>query len=105
MIKGVVPGKYIEYVWTVAGFCEETPTLMLLTSADWAFLAAEVRARQPANAPTPANFSELKVGYLTVANAKTDDQEAVDQANQQAARDIQFSQKKLALISGRGPHH
>ncbi len=100
-------GKGIEYVWTVAGLCEPVPTLMFLTSTAWERLANEVKRRQRASAdgtPTPINFSELRVGCLTVVNSRSESQTAVDAANQQAARDANFAAKKAALISGRGPH-
>ncbi len=108
MIKDVLPGDYIAYVWTVAGLCDpRVPITMFMTSTDWGHLATEVKSKQRVGVdgnPTPDTFSELIVGSLTVVNAKTENQDLVDEANQQAARDAHFTARKEALISGRGKH-
>src|SRR6266849_3830244 len=99
MLKGVVPGKYLEYLWTVAGLCAPVPTKMFVASSDWAWIAREVKARQPIEidgTPTPQNFNELLLPYdmkssadkgegLLVINARSERQDAIDEANQQDA--------------------
>lgn len=98
--------KLIKELWTIAGLCEPVPTIMFLTSTNWRELAAEVLKVQPGlpEAPTPKNFRELIVGCLTVVNSGSEDQDAVDEANVQAAQQANFAKKRDALIVGRGPH-
>ena len=101
--KGFDPDKIIEHLLTIAGLCDPVPTKMFVTSVDWAFIAKAVIAKQPAvlNEVTPQSFQVLKVGVLTVINSGSEDQEAVDEANKQAAENAHFAEKRVALISGR----
>lgn len=96
-------GNCIDLLWTIAGLCDPEPTLMFLTSPHWAILAKEVIKQQPAvlNEITPPNFKVLKVGCLTVVNSGSEDQNAVDEANIQAAQRAHFAAKASALQTGR----
>lgn len=63
------------------------PARMFVTSTKWAAIAREVRENHqadleaPWNLPHKGNFKRLVLGQLTVINAETEDEEAVNTAN------------------------
>lgn len=63
------------------------PAVMFVTSTRWARIAEELRTspefvfKDPADLPTPDNFTRFTMGHLTVVNAGTEDVEAVETAN------------------------
>lgn len=82
--------------------------VMFVTATQWGLLFLEVLAEHrdsvPAHKlPTPQNFKRLRVGMITVANAGTDDQAAVNAANQQSARECGFSWAREYFKSGHTP--
>lgn len=104
LVDSAIPeDRIVEYLWTIAGLCEPVDTLMFVTSVNWALIAKTVINNRPELLKdiTPQNFNAMKVGCLTVVNSGSEDQEAVDEANKQAADRAEFQAKRLALISGK----
>ena len=94
--------RYMDRLLRIAGLCAPVPTLIFVTSKDWAELAAEVLRVQPKIVPDPSNFKELRVPpCLTVVNSGTEDQAVVDEANRAASEQCHFLLKREALISGK----
>lgn len=76
----------IRKLMLVAGLLSR-PARMYVTSTKWAQIAREVREEhagdltQPWNLPHKDNFQCLRIGRLTVINAESEDEEAVNTAN------------------------
>ncbi len=83
----------------IAGICGEIPTMMFVTSSEWARLAAEVQVlRKELN---PANFRQLNLRNLSVVNSCSEDQEAVNLLNVPEARKCDFQNRRARLQSGK----
>jgi hypothetical protein len=92
--------NHVKTLTTIAGLVEPVPTVMYLTSSNWAELALEITIKY-GKKPTPGTFRELIIGCLTVRNAFTEDQAAVNMANEIGARNANFQEKRKALVSGK----
>jgi hypothetical protein len=82
---------------------------MFVTSTHWAAIAEEVEAlikqnpedvTDPSCRPTPANFKELRWGKLLVVNSGSEDQAAVNLANQMEAERTHFDWRRNTLRTG-----
>ncbi len=96
MLFGEAGTKHLETLDVIAGLVAPKETVMWLTSANWAELAQEIRAKYGKN-PTPGTFRALRIRTLEVRNAGTEDQAVVNGMNVLSARDAEFAPKRDAL--------
>lgn len=98
---------FIKQLQTIAGLIGSTPSRMFVSSTHWGKIADEIGRQyasalaDPSGLPTPKNFDRLKIGALTVINARTEDQEVVNLMNEEDARNAQFQQRRSAFQTGR----
>lgn len=94
-----VMGPMVAELDMVAGLVGEIPTTMFVTSTKWARIAKEVEVM--VKRPNPENFRSLILRNLTVVNACSEDQEAVNILNVPEARKCDFQNRRARLVSGR----
>jgi hypothetical protein len=89
----------LDYLDTVAGLVEKE-TVMFVTSTHWAQIATAVKMMHPEAKIDPSNFNRLKILKLTVVNSRSEDQMAVDIANDEAAKDADFQNIRARKRTG-----
>ncbi len=92
-------GPLVAELDQVAGIVGEIPTTMFVTTSKWARIAREVETLT--KAINPANFRCLNIRNLTVVDANSEDEQAVNLLNVPEARKCDFQNRRQRLITGK----